>query len=322
MCAVPDTLVGGINYKTALGGDFLAGANGLSNINTMSDGPSAISFDSSKITTALATSHSGIAQGGNATQIILASSASQTPGHYVGQYIVAPTSCKGARKITAYDGPTRTATIEKSSGGFAWEIATPTTTTAYKTVPYVSGRQLVGYKPNYTGVGGPTTPLDDGWQLSTNKFPSIWGRMASAFGMVIPNGTRSLLYFGYSGDGYNNYGDRGHVYEGTKIYDPEEDKVHGYPYSEKIWAYDLADLAAVYANPGTVGFNSVKPYAVFDFSMPGSGAFAFRGARGVTYDKGSKTVYISQKLQDVSGGGFGYGRLIMHAYLVNNAVVA
>jgi len=328
MCAIPSTLVGGVNYQTALGGDFLAGANGLSNIDTLSDGPSAISFSSSAITAALATSHSGTAQGGNATQIILASSANATPGYYVGQYIVAPSACTGARRISAYDGSTRTATIEPNrvvQDGYDpyWNIATPTSATTYKTTPYVSGRQLLGYLPNYTGVGNSSTPLDDGWNLSGNKFPSIWGRQALAFGMAIPNGTKSLLFVGYSGDGYNNYGSElGHVYEGTRIYDPEEPSVHGYPYSGKIWAYNLDELAAVYANPGVVGFNSVKPYAVFNFSLPGAVAFASRAARGMTYDPSTRLLYISQKLKDVNDGGYGYGRVVVHAYLVNNAVTA
>jgi hypothetical protein len=322
MCAIPSTLVGGVNYQTALGGDFLAGVNGISNIQTISDGPSAISFSSSAITAALATSHSGTAQGGGANTIILANSANATPGYYVGQYIVAPSACIGARRISAYDGTTRTATIEPNRDGDLWKIATPTSSTTYRTTPYVSGRQLVGYLPNYIGVGSPSTPLDDGWNLSGNKFPSIWGRQAVAFGMAIPNGTKSLLFVGYSGDGYNNYGDRGVVYEGTRIYDPESPNVHGYPYSGKIWAYNLDELAAVYANPGVVGFNSVKPYAVFNFSLPGAGAFALREARGVTYDPSTRLLYISQKLKDVNDGGYGYGRVVVHAYLVNNAVVA
>jgi hypothetical protein len=140
--------------------------------------------------------------------------------------------------------------------------------------------------------------------------------------MAIPNGTKSLLFVGYSGDGYNNYGNRGGIYEGTRIYDPEVATTHGYPYSGKIWAYNLDELAAVYANPGVVGFNSVKPYAVFNFSLPGAVAFAFREARGVTYDPSTRLLYISQKLKDVSDGGYGYGRVVVHAYLINNAVVA
>jgi hypothetical protein len=319
ICPIPSTLVGGVNYQTVLGGDFLAGINGLSILSTLSDGPSAISFSSSAITTALATSHSGTAQGGNATQIILSSSANATDGYYVGQYIVAASACTGARKITAYIGSTRTATISANINGDFWNVATPTSSTTYKTTPYVSGRQLIGYVPSTTG----TTPLDNGWNLSGNKFPSIWGRQALAYGMAIPNGTKSLLFVGYSGDGYNNYGsDLGHVYEGTRIYDPEEPSVHGYPYSGKIWAYNLDELAAVYANPGVVGFNSVKPYAVFNFSLPGAVAFAFRAARGVTYDPSTRLLYISQKLKDVSDGGYGYGRVVVHAYLVNNAVAA
>lgn len=318
MCPIPSTTVSGINYQTALGGDFLVGANGLSIIDTMSDGPSALSFSSSNITAALATGHSGTAQGGSTTQIILASSANATDGYYVGQYIVAAEACTGARKIIAYTGSSQTATIATNREGKLWDVAIPTSSTQYKTVPYVSGRQLIGYVPSSTSD---VTPLDNGWNVSVGakKFAPIWGRRAQAFGMVIPNGTKSLLFFGFSGDGYNNYGNRGDVKEGTRIYDPEEQSVHGYPYSEKVWAYNLDELAAVYANPASVGFNSVKPYAIFNFALPGDNSIVIKGARGMTYDPGTRILYVSQQIKD---GYPYYGRVIVHAYLVNNAVSA
>ena len=314
MCPIPSTTVGGVNYQTALGGDFLAGANGLSIINSLSDGPSAISFSSSAITAALATSHSGTAQGGNSTQIILASSANATPGYYVGQYIVAASACTGARRISAYDGPTRTATIAADTDGNLWDVATPTSSTTYKTTPYVSGRQLVGY------VAG-ATALDNGF--GANKYASIWGQNGSAKGMVLPNGTRSLLFIGRSGDGYNIYGTPGGIYGGIRIFDSEEtlQSPHSYSYTGKIWAYDLAELAAVYASPGTVGFNSIKPYAVWEFELPGAGTFGARLCQGATYDPSTRILYIAATVKDTPLG-YGFGRVAVHAYLVNNAVVA
>jgi len=314
MCPIPSTTVGGVNYQTALGGDFLAGANGLSIINSLSDGPCAISFNSSSITAALATSHSGTAQGGNSTQIILASSANATDGYYVGQYIVAASACTGVRKITAYVGSTRTATIAANTDAQLWDVATPTSSTTYKTTPYVSGRQLVGY------VAG-ATALDNGF--GANKYASIWGQNGAARGMVIPNGTRSLLFIGRCGDGYNIYGTPGGVYGGIKIYDPEQtsQSPHSYPYTGKVWAYDLAELAAVYANPGVVGFNSIRPYSIWEFELPGAGTFGARACQGATYDPSTRILYIAASVSDTPVG-YGYGRVAVHAYLVNNAVVA
>lgn len=314
LCPIPSTIVDGVNYQTALGGDFLAGVNGLPIIPSMSDGPSAISFSSSAITAALATSHSGTARGGNATQIILADSASSANDYYVNQFIVAPSACTGARRIVAYDGSTRTATIERNVELAYWNVATPTNTTTYKTTPYVSGRQLIGY------VAG-STALDDGY--GSNRFASIWGRNGAARGMVIPNGTRSLLFIGRSGDGFNIYGSPGLVseYDPIKIYDPEitSQAPHSYGYTGKIWAYDLAELAAVYASPSTVGFNSVKPYAVWRFDLPGAGTFAQRSCVGATYDPSARILYIAAGVKDAPDG-YGYGRVAVHAYLVNNAV--
>lgn len=312
ICPIPSTMVGGTNYQTALGGDFLAGANGFSIISTMSDGPSAISFNSADITTALATGHSGTAQGGNSTQIILANTASAADGAYVGQYIVAASACTGARRISAYVGSSRTATVEANNDGQRWNVATPTASTTYKTTPYVSGRQLVGYAPG-------ATALDNGY--GANNYPSIWGQNGLARGMVIPNGTKSLLFIGRSGDGYNIYGTPGNVYGGIRIYDPEavNQSPHSYPYTGKIWAYNLDELAAVYANPGTVGFNSVDPYSIWEFDLPGAGTFGTRYCDGATYDPSTRILYIAARVADTPTG-YGYGRVAVHAYLVNNAV--
>jgi hypothetical protein len=140
--------------------------------------------------------------------------------------------------------------------------------------------------------------------------------------MAIPNGTKSLLFIGRSGDGYNIYGTPGNVYGGIRIYDPESinQSPHSYPYTGKIWAYNLDELAAVYANPGTVGFNSVKPYSVWNFTLPGAGVFGSRYCVGATYDPSTRILYMAASVAD-SPTGFGFGRVAVHAYLVNNAVV-
>jgi hypothetical protein len=141
--------------------------------------------------------------------------------------------------------------------------------------------------------------------------------------MVLPNGTKSLLFIGRSGDGYGIYGTPGNVYGGIKIYDPEavNQSPHSYPYTGKIWAYNLDELAAVYASPGTVGFNSVKPYSVWSFTLPGAGSFGPRYGVGATYDPSTRIIYIAAGVFDTPTG-YGFGRVAVHAYLVNNAVVA
>lgn len=306
MCNIPDTPVNGINYQTVLGGDVLAGTNGLSIISNGSDGPSAIAFNTADINGVLDKRNIGLAQGGSSNTIILATTASTTSGFYVGHYIVAPTAAAGSRKIIAYDGPSRTATVSRP-----WNLGTPTSLTEYKTVPPLAGTQLVGY------VHGPTTSLQSGYHGA--KFAPVWGQTNAARGMIIPNGTRSLLYFGGGGNGFINYGMPGEVgASGSKVYDPDAGNIkgnHAYPYSGKIWAYDLAELAQVRA--GTKTFNDVRPYAIMPFNLPGAGTFGARTPNGAAYDPYTRRIYITAKVNDTYQGT--YGVVLVHVYEVNNA---
>lgn len=313
MCNIPDTLVNGVNYRNVFGGDVLAGANGLSIINSSSDGPAAIAFNSSDIDTVLTNRSSGLARGGSSDTIILATTASSVTGAYVGHYIVAVTASTGTRQIIAYDGPTRTATISANRDNKLWDRGTPTTLTEYKTVPPLSGTQLIGYSV------GETTSLQSGYHGA--KFAPIWGRNAQARSMVIPNGTRSLLFFGYSGDGFLTYGTPGSISSnGSRIYDPifNYQTNHGYPYSGKIWAYDLAEMAQV--RTGSKTFNDIKPYAVMPFKLPGAGTFGALTPSGVAYDPSTKRLYMTTTVNDPYQGG--YGQVLVHVYEVSNASIS
>jgi hypothetical protein len=316
-CNIPSTLVGGVNYQTALGGNMLFGKSWGSINESLSTGPCAISVDMSTISTALATKNTGTAQGGSSNTIQLATSANSTTGYYEGQFIVVPSSSSVGIKITSYDGPSRTATI-----GQNWPIANPTSSSTYKTVPYVSGKQLVGYPPN----DGSGTPMIDPWWITPRpKFPFLWGTKGNFTGMVIPNGTRSLLFVGRSGDGINSYGENGGTGTfGEKIYDPDDTAqgTHAYPYSVRVIAYDLDDLAAVASNPATNRMYNVKPYAAFQLNIPGETTYSNTYIKSVAYNSEQKMMYVTVGISDGNIGGGGFGAVLVHAFLIDNAVSA
>lgn len=296
MCEIP------AEHQPALGGTILAGTGGLGTVRTTSDGPSAISFDHRSVDVALTQAETGIAQGGSTDKIILSNAASSTSSYYVNFYIYVPTSSRYARKIIAYNGATKEATVEGS--GLIWELGLPTSATPYRLYPYVPGTQLLAY--NQGEFGNPLYP----------SFSPIWSWAGTQSGMCIPNGTNSLLFFGINGDGLWNYGITGENYpvgwiNATRIYDPDkpskEQLPHAYPYSTKIWAYDLTELAEVKA--GTRAFNSVKPYAVFSIQLP----FGSVETLGVTYDPLTRQIYIVQRLPS--------GETFVHAYRCDKADV-
>jgi hypothetical protein len=316
-CSIPSTLVSGVNYQTALGGNMLFGKSFGSINPSLSTGPCAISVDMSTISTALSTKHTGTAQGGSSNTIQLAATANSTPGYYEGQFILAPSSSAYGIKITAYDGPSRTATI-----GQNWPIANPTSSSSYSTVPYVSGKQIVGYPPN-DGTG---TPMIDPWWITPYpKFPFLWGTKGNFTGMAIPNGTRSLLFVGRAGDGINSYGENGGIGTfGEKIYDPDDvaQGTHAYPYSVRVIAYDLADLAAVASNPSTNRMYNVKPYTAFQLNIPGEQSYSYTYIKAVAYNSAQRMLYVTVQIKDGNIGGGGYDAVLVHAYLINNAVAA
>ena len=65
---------------------------------------------------------------------------------------------------------------------------------------------------------------------------------------------------------------------------------HGYPYRYQIWAYDLADFAAVKA--GAKQPWDVVPYGVWPFELPTPEQTVRIG--GVAYDAQRQLLYVSQ----------------------------
>ena len=109
-------------------------------------------------------------------------------------------------------------------------------------------------------------------------------------GIVFPEGTRSVLFFGRHGLGPFCYG------TGDDCNDPVDGAkgTHGYPYAYYVWAYDAADLAAV--KNGQKQPWDVKPYAVWQLNLP----FAVENAHlgGATYDPATGRIFVSQAFGD------------------------
>jgi len=140
-------------------------------------------------------------------------------------------------------------------------------------------------------------PLDD-----YNGKSALFNGSTVMGGMVFPEASRSILFFGKQGTGAICYGpgttDLALVGTGppgdTFCFDPAipGKGYHAYPYLSYVWAYDALDLAAV--KSGQRQPWDVKPYAVWSIALP------FGSARilGATYDPASGRIFVSQEYGD------------------------
>ncbi len=130
-------------------------------------------------------------------------------------------------------------------------------------------------------------------------------------GLVFPEGSRSVLFFGRRGRGEFCYG------EGVSdpnlhmthcdsnyptvlcCYDPVNGSKggHSYPYVYLVLAYDALDLLAV--KKGESNMWDIQPYGVWELTLP----FANDNPLilGVAYDPASQKIYISQDGGDTPG---------------------
>jgi hypothetical protein len=140
---------------------------------------------------------------------------------------------------------------------------------------------------------------------------------------VIPDGTRSALYFGSNGTGAACYG--GGVSDPAlhnvkdasgqnQCYDPVDSNkgTHSYPYRYQVWAYDLNDFAAVKA--GKLNPWDVRPYAVWELKLPTPAAHMILG--GATWDAATRTLYVSQR--DGNKGNFSASP-VLHAFTLSGS---
>jgi hypothetical protein len=110
-------------------------------------------------------------------------------------------------------------------------------------------------------------------------------------GVVFPEGTRSVLFFGRHGTGRFCYG------EGEACHDPVQPYkgTHGYPYAYYVWAYDADDLTAVKNRKKDPW--QVRPYATWALTFP-YGTKGRATAGGVAYDSRSGRIFVSQQFAE------------------------
>ena len=173
----------------------------------------------------------------------------------------------------------------------------------------VPAAPLLYYPSNHTTLGP--------W-LGANP---TYGATTSMGGVAVIAGTRTALFIGRNGMGTYCYGEgvNDPALHGTtnaagqiNCYDPANgDKgQHAYPYRYQIWAYDLADFAAVRA--GTKQPWEVVPYGVWPFELPTPGRIIEIG--GVAYDAQRQLLYLAQYRADTDGYS---ERPIIHTLKIN-----
>jgi hypothetical protein len=152
---------------------------------------------------------------------------------------------------------------------------------------------LVYYPQDHPTLG----PWDGNWNPRRGR---LFNGGTTIGGMVLPEGSRSLLFFGTQGVGRFCYGDptsnrslAGQTAPdgATWCYDPDGGGKgpHTYPYQPEVWAYDAAQLAAVRA--GRRKPWQVRPYAVWRLSLP----FSSPTVGGVAYDPRRGLIYLAQQ---------------------------
>ncbi|MGH1493725.1 MAG: hypothetical protein ACRBK7_30745 [Acidimicrobiales bacterium] len=149
-----------------------------------------------------------------------------------------------------------------------------------------SRASLLGNDPAELVLGYPlSAPLD-----VPDRQGDIWNMTSESRGMVFPDGTSSVLYFGTHGTGPYCYG------TGSACGDPERSAqgTHAYPYRYQVWAYDAEDLVRVFR--GGAKPESVRPYDVWEFELPHSAPQTQLG--GAAYDPASGRIFISQGFAD------------------------
>jgi hypothetical protein len=135
-----------------------------------------------------------------------------------------------------------------------------------------------------------------------------WNQATQLGGAFIPEGYRSLIYFGLHGTGDYCYGTgtSNPALHGSQVgdgshycYDPISTAKGGHAsgWRFQAYAYDLLDLAAVKA--GTAQPWSLRPYATWELDIPNTYQTTITGnnwnaGSGVAYDPATRRIFFSQ----------------------------
>jgi hypothetical protein len=155
----------------------------------------------------------------------------------------------------------------------------------------IPGTRVLGYAATNATLGQ--------WD-STGK---LFNGTTAVGGVILPNGTRSVLFavrrglgtFCY-GEGTSNNPPGIDPYGLPQCYDPSDSSKgnHAYPYESLIYAYDVADLVA--AKQGAKQIWQVVPYATWPVNVPF--ATTARILSGIAYDPSTQRVFIAATMAD------------------------
>jgi hypothetical protein len=195
--------------------------------------------------------------------------------------------------------------LGRTSSGPSATVFTP----AEVGVPNSPTKLVMGYPSNSSNPSDPLHhPTLGLWGVNGN----LYNGTQSFRGMVFPDGTRSVLFFGWGGSRFC-YGagtadptldGKPNPQGGIWCYDPVNlsKGTHGYPNTSIVWAYDANDFLAV--KQGTKKSWEVVPYAEWNFQVP----FQSRLVNGVemgipnivgaAYDPAGKRIFISAYRND------------------------
>ncbi len=230
-------------------------------------------------------------------------------GGFVGGYMAhIPDSWQEALGGPVLTGKGSLAIITRTSlGPCAW-VFDPNDLGVIDPAPAV---MLVGYPAEHSTLG------------SYGGTSLLYNMVTQINGIVFPEGSASILFFGRHGLGITGKGDtcygmgtddpnihgRPHPDGGGNkwCYDPAygDKGVHGYPYIYQVWAYDVRELVKV--KDKTINTKTgrphkpwdVLPYAVWEMDLP----YAVPKAEiaGAAYDVERQRIFISQRGSDRYG---------------------
>lgn len=201
------------------------------------------------------------------------------------------------------------------------------------------GPGVFSFEPNSVGVTEPfptfplvyytlSNPMVDTWQI--NDYFTSADRIR---GVVFPEGSQSILFFGTHGTGPQCYGQGvsdktlaftcvtpGEIYNtvahhcelngvtgGTAYcYNPIDTAkgYHSYPYKYYVWAYNAVDFAAV--KSGVMKPWQIKPYATWSLDLPFANEYGV--ITGAAYDPKNQRIFVAQ------GRAEGVSLPIIHVY--------
>jgi hypothetical protein len=159
----------------------------------------------------------------------------------------------------------------------------------------------------------PAYPAND----ACHNTSALFNCSSEVRGLVFPQGTRSVLFFGRQGLGTICYGQgtsdktlQGQLVDPVNepdvnyCFDPADHNkgFHAWPYAHYVWAYDANDLKSV--RDGALAPWDLKPYTVFQLNLPLDTPFGdaadteSRRIGGAAYDAATGRIFLSQIFDD------------------------